>query len=638
MRYNIGVFISSTSVGDEIKRLSKKQKDIFHLSDKSLEAAVPVGESFEQRGIEVIVARRGTAHLLRENLKIPVLSLPISSLSTLASIKRAKEQISGTDHRKIKIFMPNFRNKISGLEIIGDVLDIEFVQGVYTDSQSLDRILGQAAGSGFSGVVGGQTTRMAAAKYGLHFQELISTRSDIVETVENAKSAAQANREEKARSKRYQSIINLASDGIISLDSNGNLTTINQKARQIFQAGPGDLSGTSIRSLIPSTNIRKALKKQTYIRDKIETIGNDMFVYNQVPLTSKDRNIGVVATLNEVGNVMRTENKVRKSLTKGFVTRYTMDDLKFQSPVMKELAVTIKELAKTQSTIVITGETGTGKELVAQSVHNLGTRRKQAFVSVNCGAIPEQLLESELFGHEEGAFTGSKKGGKPGLFEMAHQGTIFLDEIDSTAKNVQLRLLRVLQEKEVMRIGGDRKIPVDVRVIAAAGKDLWQAVLSGSFRKDLFFRLNVLRITVPPLRQRTGDVPMLLTHFTRYYAEKHKLPVAPLPAVYMNRLVSYSWPGNVRQLKHFAEQLLLTSSLHQGTDALFDQLHQIAESQTEYQTDRPPLKNHLKLSSAQTEQDKIIRALEQARFSKGEAARLLGISRTTLWRKLKKME
>lgn len=156
--------------------------------------------------------------------------------------------------------------------------------------------------------------------------------------------------------------------------------------------------------------------------------------------------------------------------------------------------------AETDSTILIMGETGTGKEVLSQSIHNLSERKKSPFVSVNCAALPEQLLESELFGYEEGAFTGSKKGGKPGWFEIAHTVTIFLDEIDTTPKNVQIRLLRILQEREVVRVGGDRKIPIDVRVIAAASKDLAVAVQQDRFREDLFFRLNVLRIRIPPLR------------------------------------------------------------------------------------------------------------------------------------------
>lgn len=637
--FHIGVFISSVSIGDEIKKIADEGPDRFHISHTSLDEAIPFGKEMQQKGVEVIVSRRGTAHLLRENLQVPVFSFPQSSLSVLTSIKQATEKFQGNSAEKLKIFMPNFRSEISGLEIVEELLGIVFQQGVYYDSTTLQRIVFNAAQDGFTAVIGGAATMNCAMQHGLQFQELLTPINDIVETVENAKSAALSNREEKATTYRYQSIINLASDGIISTDSVGNLTTINDKARNVFNVQNEDIIGRPVSQIIKTPELRRALAVNESVQEKITEIEGELFVYNQEPLTIDGRTVGTVATFKEIATVMRAENKVRRRLTRGFSAKYTLDDLIHSSDAMANIVSTSKELARTGSTVLVTGETGTGKEVVAQSIHNNSRRKHLPFVSIHCAALPEQLLESELFGYEEGAFTGSKKGGKPGLFEMAHQGTIFLDEVDSTSLGVQLRLLRVLQEKEVMRIGGDRKIPVAVRVIAAAGQDLWAAVQNQQFRKDLFFRLNVLRVSIPALRQRREDIPLLLKYFLQYHSEKHGIEAIDIPAAYMDRLSFYSWPGNVRQLKHFAEQLVINSNLkHRANtlDALFKDLSSIVDEKTS--TPQPSSRNvpvRLKLTDPDSEAEIIRRALIEARYSKTRAADLLGISRTTLWRKLK---
>jgi len=301
--------------------------------------------------------------------------------------------------------MPNFRNEISGLEIVEELLDIEFTQGVYFDSKSLRQIISDASEQGFEAIVGGIATMGFAMKCGLMFQELTTPQENIIETIENAKSAALSSREEKATTQRYQSIMDLASDGIISTDAKGNLTTINKKAQAVLNVTNQDIIGTPASALIHNSNLKRALQRQTPVQDKVENIGNELFVYNQTPLMIGKHTVGVVSSFKEIANVIRAENKVRRTLTKGFVAKYVLEDLVYRSSTMAMIVNTSKELAKTDSTILVTG-----KEVIAQSIHNLGKRGKMPFVSVHCGALPEQLLESELFGYEEGAFTGSKKG------------------------------------------------------------------------------------------------------------------------------------------------------------------------------------------------------------------------------------
>ncbi len=633
----IGVFVSTPSVDENVKKLAAQQDDIIRISYQCLEESVIAGKKMEKEGVEVIISRRGTAFLLRENLLIPVVSFPQSSLDVLVSIKEATNQGR-------RIFLPSFRDKRSGLDMIGELLDIEFAQGIYTDSASLRQIISRAAKDGFEVVVGGGATMRSAAEFGLKYCELISSEQEVIETIENAKSVAQSQREQRATSQRYQTIVDAASDGIIAVDVTERVTMINQSARRTLNIQGQNAIGTPVSQLLPLTALSQVLRDKRPIRDKVENVKGEMFVFNHTPVMLGEEMIGVVSSFKEVSHVMRAENTVRRTLAKGFVARYVIDDLIHRHPALGQVADLCREFAKTDSCVLITGETGTGKEIIAQSIHNLSRRKTRPFVSVHCAALPEQLLESELFGHEEGAFTGSKKGGKPGLFELAHQGTIFLDEIDSTTLSVQLRLLRVLQEKEVMRVGAEQTIPVEARVIAVAGSDLWKSVREGSFRKDLFFRLNVLRISIPALRDRKEDIPELMTHFIFHYSRKYNISPPALPNSYLHKLIEYSWPGNVRQLKHFAEQLVLNCSFRYSADildALFDELSRIVETEEQPRvrsTESGPLEGWLRISPTSTDAEKITAALEKARFNRTKAAAMLGIGRTTLWRKIKELQ
>ena len=350
---------------------------------------------------------------------------------------------------------------------------------------------------------------------------------------------------------------------------------------------------------------------------------------------------------------MQSEHEVRRSLAKGMVAKYTINDLIWSSSKMAHIIETIKNFSHTECTVLITGETGTGKEIVAQGIHQLSSRKAQPFVSINCAALPEHLLESELFGYEGGAFTGSKKTGKPGLFEMAHEGTILLDEISATSLKVQTLMLRVLQEREVMRIGGDRLIPVNVRVIANANKELCAEITNGSFREDLYFRLNVLQINIPPLRERVEDIPVLVKWYISKFSLKYKLNPISIPVQFMEKLLHHSWPGNVRQLINFTEQIVIMCQVHFNSGIFENLYHQLIQ----YSPDLPALNieksihstNHsphsdqgnadfnfeIREKTLEHEAYLISAALERTKHNKSKAAAYLGISRTTLYNKMK---
>ena len=298
-----------------------------------------------------------------------------------------------------------------------------------------------------------------------------------------------------------------------------------------------------------------------------------------------------------------------------------------ESPGLKHVLQQLGIVAPTDSTVLILGETGTGKELIARALHQLSTRKDQAFVKINCAAIPTGLLESELFGHEKGAFTGAISQ-KVGRFELAHRGTIFLDEIGEVPLELQSKLLRVLQEQEFERLGGTRTIRVDVRLVAATNRDLMQMVEAGEFRSDLYYRLNVFPITIPPLRDRQEDIPMLVRYFAQRYATRMKKSIETIPAKTMERLAGYPWPGNIRELENLIERAVILS---QGSELAVPLLDLKANLQRSTQ----PITT---LEGA--ERDHILRALQDTKWviggASGTAARL-GMKRTTLISKMKKL-
>jgi PAS domain S-box-containing protein len=635
-KIRIGIFASSHSLIERVQDLAAKQKDQIFINTQGLDDAVPLALEMVKNGVEIIISRRGTAHLLRENLRVPVLSFPHRSLDILVSLKMA--QSYGR-----RILLPVFRQKISGLASISDLLDIDLIQKIYTDKGSLRLAVESGLEEDCAVAVGGSVTQRMAESVGLKFIEIRTSDEDIAATIEDAKSIALASRDQKATALRYRAIMDATSDGIIAVDENSAITTANSTAMGMLRLAQDDIIHRHIAQVIPNSLISQVLLKKKPVHDRLTQVGKDSYVFNYEPVTLADAVIGVVISFRDISKVMRTENVVRRSLARGLVAKYELEELVHVSPAMRDVVHIGRQYAGTDSTILIMGETGTGKEIFVHGIHNISQRRQQPFVSINCAALPEQLLESELFGYEEGAFTGSKRGGKAGRFEIAHQGTIFLDEIDSTPEAVQIRLLRVLQEREVMRVGGDRKIPVDVRIIAAASRDLSEAVPEGKFRSDLFFRLNVLRLQIPPLRSRVEDIPLLLDHFIRLFSDRHGLEPISLPQAYLERLMTYTWPGNVRQLRNFAERLVMNCSLRCSADTLeglYRELIQYALGPA--RAVAPPaakanLKERMKNQALDNERAIIMEALEQCRFHKNRAAERLGISRTTLWRKIKEL-
>ena len=358
-----------------------------------------------------------------------------------------------------------------------------------------------------------------------------------------------------ATSSVFLSLMDKLDEGVIVLDRTGLLQSCNRKAEQILGRHPGQ----HISQLLPCQLTQEFSSIQEDSSVQIVNLDGNLVSFRILPIqTGGDLPGGALVELNAFEEKERQQRLLRRRIRQqGHTAKRTFDDIVAISPVMQELKKTADKHARSSATILITGESGTGKEILAQAIHNASDRREGSFVALNCAALPRELLESELFGYEEGAFTGARKGGKSGMFELAHNGTIFLDEIGDMDLSLQARILRVLEEREVQRIGGDTTFPVDIRVIAATNQDLWKLMEEGRFRRDLYYRLSVVPLEIPPLRQRPEDVLPLFTYFSR-----QKGRVFALTPQAQQYLINYPWYGNVRELRNWVEYLSVLDGSH----------------------------------------------------------------------------
>ena len=348
------------------------------------------------------------------------------------------------------------------------------------------------------------------------------------------------------REHELKTILNLVSEGIIAINTNHEITHINKVAAQIFHTTPEKALHQKAELLFeadaPIFETLKTGQPYSLKERKIKRNGKTIhFMTTGVPiLDEKKQIIGGVMTIKDFRQVEELLSKVNPKQKE-----ITFEDIIHESQIMVELIKTAQTVARGASTILIRGESGTGKELFARAIHAESPRSQKPFIPINCAAIPDTLLESELFGYEEGSFTGASKGGKKGLFEQAHGGTLFLDEIGEISPQVQVRLLRVLQEGTVRRIGSSKEVPVDVRIIAATHRNLEELIAKNEFREDLYYRLNVIPLFIPPLRERPEDIPLIAQSLTRAIAQKLGKPEIYLTKESMDLLMAQHWPGNV---------------------------------------------------------------------------------------------
>ncbi len=428
------------------------------------------------------------------------------------------------------------------------------------------------------------------------------------------------NRLQNMTNKHIKTIFNSMPVAIVTSDTDGNIKIYNKKALALLGDADGQLKAKSMKDLIEEW---EDVREDLCLADNITREINIIALRNRFPCC---------ITANSIYNpqddsmeiVYVFEEAKRNKKKNGYRAFYTFDRIIGMDENFLKTVQYAKKIANSKSTILITGESGTGKEVFAQSIHNYSRRADSPFLALNCSAIPNQLIESELFGYEEGAYTGAKKGGNLGKFELANGGTIMLDEIGEMPLDMQTKLLRVLQEGVITRIGSQKLIPVDVRVIAASNKDLKNEVELGRFRKDLFYRLNVLPLYLPPLRERKSDIVLLIRYFMKNVSELLAKNEIVIPEEYLQKMINYSWPGNIRELENVVELIINTESL---PPAYFG--HESA-SQT------PPVPDCLEINYI--EKEHLITVLNKYNGNISQSALALGIRRNTLYSKIKKYE
>ncbi|SDM05985.1 transcriptional regulator of aroF, aroG, tyrA and aromatic amino acid transport [Dendrosporobacter quercicolus] len=434
----------------------------------------------------------------------------------------------------------------------------------------------------------------------------------------------------KERAEQLQAVLASVRDGILAVNAAGVLKQCNTAAARILQLSAEAIDQALPQALADSLLINRTLREGRSFGDCevfIESIGSYCVVSTRPLYNEQAEAAGVVAMVRDIRDVRALVQKVTAGRPVSFA------DISFASPAMEKVLKQARRYASSDSTVLIRGETGTGKELFARALHSGSPRSKAIFVPVNCAAIPDTLLESELFGYEEGAFTGAAKGGKPGLFELANGGTLFLDEIGEISVHLQAKLLRALQDKRVRRLGSSRELPVNVRIVAATNRELEDMVRLRLFREDLYYRLNVIPLYLPPLRERTEDIPLLAEQFLRRFADRLNTPARSFSREAMVKLQQYAWPGNVRELENVIERAV---NLVDGPEMTAEHIYlgrpkpAAVRPQVRFETYQT-----LQERLAEVEQDILQETME--RFpSARRAGAVLGISHTSVLKKLRK--
>ena len=589
---------------------------------------VKCAQTLAAAGAEIIITRKGTRRIVEEVTNLRVVSLNNSLSDYLWMLKERGLHTPGL----IAFF--SYDPMSSDILQMCEMLEVQTKNYIFKSFADCRGCVERALKDGAVFSVGGAWTDPWAKRLGLPHVIVENSVETILNALESATQLRRVQVEEaekqclfKTQSEMYQAVLDFTHDAILAIDENGRIQVLNPPAERIMGCRAADSVGQPVEAVLPNTLLPDVLESGEKQLDQIMQIHQTLCNTNRIPILVDGQRRGVVATFQDVKQLQNSEQKIRLKLhEKGLVAKYAFNDILGDSPAIRSTIQIARSYAASRASVLILGETGTGKELFAQSIHNASDRRDGPFVAINCAAVSNSLLESELFGYEAGSFTGASRGGREGVFELAHGGTLFLDEIGEIPRETQVELLRVLQEKEIRRVGGSRVIPVDVRIIAATNKDLLQETVEGRFREDLYYRLDVLDLKLPPLRERGDDVKILGLHLFRQLPGG-KDPIMQSQFLYLlEQAGPYQWYGNIRELQNFVERAnILMRNAGASSVTVSDILRRRAEPAPE---------------PCQETESRDRRAIEAALHnhpgSMADAARSLGCSRQTLWRKMKK--
>ncbi len=636
----IGLFFSTKGFFGDVQGLFKAhcEKERASLAPGQapesytlVEHAIRFDDSARERAnsVDVIISRGFTLEFLKNRVPgTPIVGIHDSGHDLIRVLARAKSEYAT---RKAAIIGPE--SQLRGVQEIADILGVKITVYLRRKPGDQEAIIREALAEGCDVIIGGVDSTTSSQTMGLPTIPLHSGKEALWQAFTEAKNIARVSLQERAKAGSFRAIIDHTPDGILEIDTRKKVILSNAAADKLLGGGETVL-GKDLRKIISDPASRRLFEELGKHRSQVIRHRDKLFALNTIPITINRRHTSTVITVQDTESVQKTEFSIRKAIAEqGFVAKYSFSDIIGASPAIRKAKTMAMKFAEAGYDILLAGDSGTGKELFAQSIHNHGPRRKGPFVAVNCAAIQPQLLESILFGYSKGAFTGASKEGRAGLFEEAHRGTIFLDEIAEISPELQSKLLRVIQEREVMRLGDNKIIPVDMTVISATNKNLLDRMARGLFREDLFYRLDVLTIKLPTLDERPQDIPLLADFLIRSYARKHARGDMRLTPDARELLCRTPWPGNVRQLGNIcARAVVLTEKQDIDVADLKPLISTLSrpgaaapEKPAEAPAAIPPGGTPIPVREA----------LEKTRYNRTEAAKLLGISRTTLWKILR---
>lgn len=564
--------------------------------------------------------------LFNSDIKVPIFQLEYDLSNILKSFKVCGE----SGYKRIAVIEMGYRldsKEQQELYSEAELGDFYCIYYKLYSNQHLRELIDSLRKKQIDCIIGDIEPLTVAQERGIPSRLFEIDRNCYRNTIVKALFATRSSLMDKSKNNFIEDITNLVTEAVIIVEEGGTILKRNQTAEKMFF---GEASYDNIGTLfgMEMDNIREMPA------NSIITIQNKQYVFNLIPVILNEMN-QFAAIINNISDIEEMEMSIRvQNQEKGLTAKTRFADMIVQDEKMAELVERAKKYARSSATIMICGATGTGKEVMASSIHNASLRADGPFVAINCATFTESLIESELFGYEKGTFTGALSSGKKGLFELAHKGTLFLDEVAELPYSMQAKLLRVLQEKEIRRIGGEAIIPVDVRVIVATNKTLCRMVESGDFREDLYYRLSVLELVIPSLQERPRDIVPLFKSFVQEAAEKENKSIYWEDDDVFQDLLAYTWPGNVRELKNFAERIVLLAEKYKLSQnfihSMMQQKHQFGPKYQRKKEFKLPLTNDFK--QLETEYTRYL--LDYFNNDRDRLCEYLNISRTTLWRKL----
>ena len=627
----IGVLYPYPEFGELAKQVASELGFDAEIRKGALKSGIKAAIELQSAGVEAIIARAPTTLMVKESVSIPVIPIDMTNFDVIRAVHKAHKL--GARIAFIEYNSEGLRYSYD-LDMIQEILGFRFSVFAFSTQSDIENCLSGASAQKADVVLATCACVVdAARKRGFQSSLVYTSKEDFIRAFNIAKDTIEATKTEAEKARWAKTIVDNSIEGIISIDNVGKIQVFNNAAERLTGIPAKAILGRDLASASDEYGIFRRINESF---DELIETHNTKFSVRRFPISIDKDYRGLIINLRRV-----TENESNAKKNKqGLYARAQFSEIIGKSQKINEIKAKAARYSNYNSTILICGDSGTGKELFAQSIHNNSPLSKGPFLAVNCAALPESLLESELFGYEEGAFTGAKKGGKLGLFELAGGGTLFLDEISEMPLPLQACLLRVLQQREIIRLGGDRVIHINTRVICATNKDLSDAVKQGAFREDLYYRINVLTLLIPPLKDRREDIPLI----ARELFNKNNLKLGK--SVFVNselleQLRDYNWPGNIRELETFTERLLVLSD---GPDISRDTFYRVfceIKGEPSGHPERRPLtivdgEMRIRLSNMKDMELQIIdQLLELLNGNQEELSKVLGISRTTLWRRLK---